>query len=351
MTNAAEAFRQSHPDLFFLDPGDTASLEQFLKVRGILAPASRVVAASKAGEGNMNCTLRVATTEGPLIVKQARPWVEKYPQFAAPWDRACREAEFYQAIARVPQLARMMPRLIDFDPDARVLMLEDLGDNRDYTGLYAGENLDDSDVEEMAGFLARLHRCIPCSGEHRGLANREMRELNHSHIFVVPLTAANGLDLDNITPGLAQAARFLQSDADYVDEVSRLGSEVYLADGGSLLHGDFFPGSLLRTKAGPRVIDPEFAFFGRPEFDVAVFLAHLILSNQPPAMRRLWREAYDAPSGFDNPLMLQLAGVEIMRRLIGYAQLPVRGLKPKCDLLELSRTLVLRPGMQLVEAA
>jgi 5-methylthioribose kinase len=82
-----------------------------------------------------------------------------------------------------------------------------------------------------------------------------------------------------------------------------------------------------------------------------VFLAHLILSNQPPATRRLWREAYDAPAGFDNLLMLQLAGVEIMRRLIGYAQLPVRGLKPKCDLLELSRTLVLRPELHLMEVA
>lgn len=351
MTNTAVAFRESHPDLFFLDPGDPVSLEQFLKVRRVLDPTSRVIAATKAGDGNMNCTVRVATTDGPLIVKQARPWVEKYPQFAAPWDRACREAEFYRAVAGVPQVARMMPRLIDFDPVARVLVLEDLGDNSDYTGLYGGESLDDADVEAMAGFLARLHRCIPCSGEPCGLANRDMRELNHAHIFVVPLTASNGLDLDTMTPGLARAAHRLQSDADYVDEVSRLGSEVYLADGGSLLHGDFFPGSLLRTQAGPRVIDPEFAFFGRPEFDVAVFLAHLILSNQSPTKRRRWLEAYDAPAGFDHPLMLQLAGVEIMRRLIGYAQLPVRGLKPKGDLLELSRTLVLRPGLHLVEAA
>ena len=42
--------------------------------------------------------------------------------------------------------------------------------------------------------------------------------------------------------------------------------------------------------------------------------------------------------------MLQLAGVEIMRRLIGYAQLPVGyGLNRKRELLELSRSLVLEP--------
>ncbi len=350
MTNAVACFRAAHPDLFFLDPGDTASLEKFLKVRGILAPASRAVAARKAGEGNMNCTVRVTTTDGSLIVKQARPWVEKYPQFAAPWDRACREAEFYRLVAGASHVARMMPRLIDSDAAARVLVLEDLGENSDYTGLYAGETIDDSEIEVMAGFLARLHRLSPCPGGPCGLANREMRELNHSHIFVVPLTPANGLDLDAMTPGLAQAAHRLQSDAAYVDEVARLGREVYLADGGSLLHGDFFPGSLLRTPTGPRIIDPEFAFFGRPEFDVGVFLAHLFLSDQPVAKRRRWRKAYDAPPGFDDLLMLQLAGVEIMRRLIGYAQLPVRGLQLKCALLELSRALVLRPGLLPGEA-
>ena len=44
--------------------------------------------------------------------------------------------------------------------------------------------------------------------------------------------------------------------------------------------------------------------------------------------------------------MMKLAGVEIMRRLIGYAQLPIGyGLQVKRELLELSRTLVLQPEL------
>ena len=47
----------------------------------------------------MNCTLRVTTTRRSFILKQARPWVEKYPQIAAPVERARVEAAFYAAVA------------------------------------------------------------------------------------------------------------------------------------------------------------------------------------------------------------------------------------------------------------
>ena len=40
------------------------------------------------GEGNMNYTLRVRTNGRSIILKQARPWVEKYPVIDAPDERA-----------------------------------------------------------------------------------------------------------------------------------------------------------------------------------------------------------------------------------------------------------------------
>lgn len=343
MKALVDAFRNRHPDLYFLDPTDGGALERYLKERSLLRDGARLLSATKAGEGNMNCTVRAVTTEGSLIVKQSRPWVEKYPQFAAPWDRALHEAAFYRAIAPFDELSRMTPRLLDADAEARVLVLEDLGDHSKDVGVYAGEHWDDTEIVQMAAFLSALHSLVRREGDTGRLANRDMRELNHAHLFVVPLKDGNGLDLDSITPGLAEAARFLKEDQAYVREVTRLGQEVYLADGDCLLHGDFFPGSLLRTASGPYVIDPEFGFFGRPEFDMGVFLAHLLLSNQSPSQWQLWRNSYDAPEGFDDVLMLQLAGVEIMRRLIGYAQLPIQGLQFKTGLLEQSRRLVLSP--------
>jgi len=292
----------------------------------------------------MNCTVRVSTSAGSFIVKQSRPWVEKYPQFAAPWDRACREAEFYQLVVKRPSVASMMPGLLSFDAEARVLVLEDLGAASDCTGIYRGGSFATGEIESLAKFLSALHGSFEDAAVSSTLANREMRELNHAHIFAIPLTQKNGLDLDSITSGLSDVAESLQADAAYCGKIKQLGREVYLADGQCLLHGDFFPGSLLRTGDGPRVIDPEFGFFGRPEFDVAVFLAHLYLAQQSEEHRLHWRREYDAPAGFDEELMLQLAGVEIMRRLIGYAQLPLGyGLKQKRQLVELSRNLVLEP--------
>jgi 5-methylthioribose kinase len=170
-----------------------------------------------------------------------------------------------------------------------------------------------------------------------------MRALNHAHLFVIPLSQDNGLTLDRIQPGLQTAAETLKRDGAFCSAVASLGTEVYLADGPCLLHGDFYPGSFVRTPAGPRVLDPEFGFFGRPEWDVGVFLAHLWLGGQPQALRQQFRQRYKPPAGFDDTLMLQLAGVEIMRRLIGYAQLPLAHARvTRESLLKLSRDLVLR---------
>ena len=292
----------------------------------------------------MNCTIRVLTDRGALIVKQSRPWVEKYPQFAAPWDHTLREAEFYRLVSQRPGVAEFLPQVRGVDADARVLILEDLGAASDYTGVYRGDAFTLDEVQSLARFLSALHQPWTAKEGPRSLTNREMRQLNHAHIFEIPLQPANGLDLEALTPGLSQVANALKKDPRYCRETARLGREAYLTDGPCLLHGDFFPGSLLRTTAGPRVIDPEFGFFGRPEFDAAVFLAHLTLSGQSANLASAWRSAYAAPPAFDDALMRQLTGVEIMRRLIGYAQLPLGyGLARKQELLELSRELVLEP--------
>ncbi|MBN9691457.1 MAG: phosphotransferase [Verrucomicrobia bacterium] len=331
------------PHTFYLSAQRPADLATFLTTVGQLAPGERVLAVERAGDGNMNCTVRVLTDRGSFIVKQSRPWVEKYPQFAAPWDRTLREAEFYRLVSLRPEVAKFLPQIRAVDPDARVLILEDLGAASDYTGVYRGDVFTRDEVQHLGRFLSALHH-PGAEEEPRDLTNREMRQLNHAHIFEIPLQPANGLDLDALTPGLAQVAHSLKKDPRYCRETARLGREAYLSDGPSLLHGDFFPGSLLRTPAGPRVIDPEFGFFGRPEFDAAVFLAHLTLSGQSTDLAPAWRSAYAAPSSFDDALMRQLTGVEIMRRLIGYAQLPVGyGLARKQELLELSRDLVLEP--------
>lgn len=341
-----DAFRRAHADVFFLAAGDPAELARHLVGLGVLDRAERITDLRPAGEGNMNCTLRIRTDRRSFIVKQARPWVEKYPQFAAPWDRALREAEFYRLVQRAPEAAALMPALLAADAKARLLVVQDLGNEGDYTDLYHGRRLTGAELTTLSRYLGALHG-IRADSPAPPLVNREMRALNHAHLFDLPLRPGGGPDLDAITPGLAEVAEELRADAALRAEVKRLGEAFYLADGPCLIHGDFFPGSLVRTSEGPRVIDPEFGFFGWAEFDVAVFLAHLLLAEQPPAVVQAWLEASRGAAGRDESLVRQLAGVEILRRLIGFAQLPLRcGLEAKTRLLRQAAGLVREPAAE-----
>lgn len=341
-------WRRAHPDVFFLAPEEPESLGHFLTESGFMSADEVVVSAGKAGDGNMNCTVRVTTQDRSFIVKQARPWVEKYPQFEAPWDRALREIEFYQLTSGHAPVADAMPKLLHANPGSRLIVLEDLGIGRDYTGVYRGDEFLEAEVGTLAGYLSQLHGQFEHTPDRRGLANRGMRELNSRHIFFIPLQKENGLDLNSIAHGLQSVADDLIADARYVRQVHALAG-VYLADGPHLLHGDFFPGSFLKTGSGPRVIDPEFAYFGRAEFDPAVFIAHLLLGRQQPQSIERFLQRYDAPAGHDDGLMVQFAGVEIMRRLIGYAQLPLGyGCEQRKQLLEISRQMVLQPDRNLL---
>lgn len=336
-------FQKQHPESFFLDADNPQELAAYLRRQNWIEDAEALTGARKAGEGNMNYTLRIKTSSRSLILKQARPWVEKYPQIAAPRQRALVEGSFYRRVSHHAEIAAIMPGLIGLDETSCIIALEDLGEASDYTALYRGETLPASALDQLTDYLTALHSSFTGVELGEVFSNREMRELNHQHIFDLPLRPADLLDLDAITPGLRRAAQQLKDDTQYVETVTKLG-KLYLADdpAGVLLHGDFFPGSWLNTAAGVRVIDPEFCFAGPAEFDPGVMIAHLHLANQPVSLVDRLLERYQPPAGFDRKRMRQFAGVEIMRRLIGVAQLPiVYGYERKTELLNLSRELVL----------
>jgi len=91
------------------------------------------------------------------------------------------------------------------------------------------------------------------------------------------------------------------------------------------------------------VIDPEFCFYGPPEWDLGVMAAHIYFAGQSPLSINGVFSRYAEAASLDRSLALQFAGVEIMRRLIGVAQLLARfSLERKTELLQLSQTLVLQ---------
>src|SRR5262249_20733804 len=149
--------------------------------------------------------------------------------------------------------------------------------------------------------------------------------LNHTHIFDILLRKKNGVALEKLELWLDRAADTLRADKEFVQTIVDLGTR-YLEDGPCLLHGDFFPGSWLRFGDSVRVIDPEFCYFGDPEFDLGVAVAHFRLANQDLDIVREFLRAYsgrDLASAYDVYLLAQYAGVEVMRRLIGATQLPL----------------------------
>jgi len=322
-----------------------SELQIYLRTQRWLEPDETVEAVEKPGEGNMNYTLRVRTPHRTLIVKQSRAYVEKYPQIPAPAERARLEGAFYQQIAAYPGLQAFMPRLYGMDEAHNVLALEDLGESSDYTRLYQpGQTLSAEDLGALLTYVSELHRAFQTDAPVPAFANEAMRQLNHEHIFRYPFLEENGFNLDQVQPGLQEAAMPYKQDEAPRKAVTALGERYFPGKPGrvTLLHGDYYPGSWLSTATGIKVIDPEFAFYGPAEFDLGVMLAHLYLSEQPAGVREAVLSGYAQPEGFDESLMRQFAGVEILRRLIGLAQLPLSlSLEAKKALLREARMMVL----------
>ena len=341
-----------------------------LRDANLLGPAEALQAVERAGEGNMNVTLRAVLARQSVIVKQSRPWVAKYPAIAAPLERIYFESRFYELVAQESAIAARMPRLLAALPLHYAIVLEDLGrDACDATVLYADRRRARAEIDALGGplidWLAALHAWSRTQAIGSEMENRQLRLLNHAHIFVVPFAEPPALDLDSVTPGLADVAAQIRKTPGLADTCRQLG-ELYrcesaapvsdaegpalpcpgssttsttapVAAAGSanptvlpsaspvLLHGDFFPGSWILSPGGDvYVIDPEFCFVGPAEFDLGVFAAHLrILQIPAGTIDTLLSRYAAASSSFDESLVRQFAAVEILRRLLGVAQLPL----------------------------
>lgn len=338
-----ETWQAREPDFPWLEAGDVEGLDSLLRVLGWLEPGERVHSGDPAGEGNMNLTLRVVTSHRRFILKQARPWVEKYPEIAAPWERSDVEQAFYARVKEIPAVARRMPCVLGRSQSARVIVMEDLADAHDLTSLYRGDRLADDELRILASYLSDLHTAT-AGAPTPALENRAMRALNHEHIYVIPLDPEADLDLDAHEPGLTDAARRLQADMEF-RVAANATAERYLSNGRHLVHGDYFPGSWMRMDDGIRVIDPEFAFFGDPELDVACAVAHLALAGQPRSdatrLVEIYGSASDSPA-LDPRWLARYAAIEVVRRLIGVAQLRIPASRgERAALLERARDSIL----------
>lgn len=317
---------------------EKSTLMDIMKQGGILPAGDDFVEIAKAGDGNMNIVMRLKTNERTLILKQSPPYVNKYPHIPAPVDRIKVEYAYYGLVQKDAYLSKFSPKIIGFLPVYNLLVLEDLGEGLDYRHLYELKSkLPEHELEMLVNYLLHLHQLKV----HGYPDNRGMKRLNHEHIFKFPLQMDNGFNLDQVQPGLKEIATELLTNEKLVSATDHLGSR-YLSKGRSLVHGDFYPGSWLKTGGGVRIIDAEFSYMGDPEFDLGVLCAHLMMSSASPQIIFQLKAMYMAENKIDIDLLDQYAGIEIIRRLIGLAQLPLTlSLAEKKNLLHYAKNLIL----------
>ena len=318
MNNLETHYGEIAPGKFYLK-ADLDTIETYLRDHFFLDPTEAVIHAEKPGEGNMNYVLRVRTNIRSFIVKQARPWVEKYPQIPAPVERNAVEARYFRLVEKSPALKSFSPQLLYEDVANNMLILSDLGQANDYSSIYREGNLEEAELKAIVSYLSALHRIHEPSYPRNG----SMRTLNHEHIFQYPFDPQNGLDLDQIQPGLRDLAGAVQKNQPLKKRIEALG-KIYLSQGDVLIHGDFYPGSWLQSSGGFKVIDPEFSFNGIAEFDVAVLVAHLMLAGQPDAHLNYILHHCQEQNQLEVSLIADFCGTEILRRILGVAQLPLR---------------------------
>ena len=284
----------------------------------------------------MNLVLRIQTNQGSYILKQSKSYVRKYPQIPAPISRIEIEYRFLELLSTDPYLASLSPKVLHYDSTDHLMLLEDLGEGSDYLSIYGGlRQLQPDELIRLVQYLMHLHQL-----QIADFPNTDgMRTLNHEHIFEFPFLEENGFNLNDIQSGLQEVSIPFKRNAVLKAKIHSLGQR-YLKTGQILIHGDFYPGSWLEVSSGIKIIDPEFGGLGDPEFDLGVFLAHLDLAQQDEQLSKLVRETYTLPLEWS--LVQQYRGVELLRRLIGIAQLPVSlSLDEKKSLLALAKTYLL----------
>lgn len=381
MSRRAE-FEADHPEVHVLSADQAGRVDLVMGAAGWLGDEEQVTTCVSLG-GESTTVMRVELQElrggwRTAVLKQSLPWLRRDESVAMPADRWRSEHAFYAAVARVPEAAARMPHLMAANEARCLLLLEDFRGASNLTPLYGGRSLGEGTAEALGGFLRAL-RYGTRGGQDAEFAHGGMKTLSHRLLFEAPFDSSgqggNGFGpdgpapagdaLDAIEPGLGDAAATLRSDRTFRGALSELGSR-FLDAGACLVHGAFHPANWLLLPSGDvRVVDPQYGGWGDPEFDLGTALAHLLLARQPvevvatflsaatgaeEAGREGPADTEEVEAGVDRPLVARYAGAEIVRRLLGGAQLPLEAAAGfRCDLLEAARTAVVSGRLEVLE--
>jgi 5-methylthioribose kinase len=324
---------------------DAESLLPWLERCGVLAcgvPA-RV---EPAGRGNLNFVRRVRPERGPSwVVKQARPHVEGFPEFPLSSERIVFEWRYLRAAAElVPEHAALLPAVRHFDPEARVLVLEDV---RDAEGLDALLRAGSAPLEALRRFGALLAAVHATSARRAAaleadFANTEMRRLHGAQLFEAPYAGP----VPSLPAELARARERLSAEPALRARVESLAA-CYASSRGALVHGDAKAPNVLVQGERPRLIDAEFAHIGDPAFDLGVALGHLVLHTAAPSARSALEPARTAlREGYGGDFRCSAraahyAGAVVLAHVVGPSRLAFERVDDALQALNIGRELLL----------
>ncbi len=324
---------------------DDAGLPAWLESRGVLTAAGASV--EPAGDGNINWVRRVTAADGRrVIVKQARPALERFPQYQVDTKRIVFEARYGETLRRlVPGQARLLPKLLLFDEPARALVMEDVAPAERLDSLLDSGRAEPATLFALGEFLGAVHRATaaeaPLLVSH--FANDEMRRLHGEHVFALPFQP-NDFPIE---PRLRALADEILTRPGLRESIAELRTRYYDSRE-SLVHGDVQAGNVLVQGERPRLVDAEIAHVGDPAFDLGQALAHVrvhrVRARDSGVCESCEKSLVDgyAPERAVLARARRYAGVEILRRAIGAARLSLLGTTARAErALELGTALCL----------
>ncbi|MFE0253585.1 S-methyl-5-thioribose kinase [Streptomyces sp. NPDC059010] len=340
---------------------ETDDIPGYLHERGHWAdPAD--IRVREVSDGNVNRVFLASNAAGTrsLALKQALPWVRVAgPSWPLSPDRSDAEARAYEQLAKVAP--DDIPAIHGYDPENHALVMEDLSDLEVLrTVLNDGAPYGPHTSPQIGRLVARLSFATSdfgmTSADRKALisssVNPELCRITEDVVLSEPYVEH---EHNHWHEGLDDLAARFRADTRLRTEVADL-RHTFMTSGQALLHGDLHTGSVMvGERAGTpvvRVFDPEFSFVGPIGYDLGLYWANVLVSEEraralgvlsdhanqlrlsweafETEFRRLWPTRVD--TFFDDAYLdrflrrvwtesLGYAGTELVRRIIGFAHL------------------------------